>query len=94
MHDGTYILSIAAFSSNMRRAGHSAFEGVHSVYWRQLLLKLRYSAVAGLMICFSDFSLWFSLPLTIWLGTGWVGLIFHWQTIARTACQMEAGPGE
>lgn len=25
------------------------------------------------------FCLWFSLPLAIWLSSGWIGLILHWQ---------------
>jgi hypothetical protein len=26
-------------------------------------------------------SLWFSLPLAIWLSSGWIGLLSHWQAI-------------
>jgi hypothetical protein len=43
--------------------------------------KPRPSMFACLMVCFSDFSLWFSLPLSVWLSSGWIGLIFHWQAI-------------
>jgi len=28
-------------------------------------------------------NLWFSLPLTIWLSSGWMGLLIHWQAPQR-----------
>jgi len=31
--------------------------------------------IAGL----HDFCFWFSLPLAIWLSSGWIGLLFHWR---------------
>jgi hypothetical protein len=31
-------------------------------------------------------SLWFSLPLAIWLSSGWIGLLAHWQAISATVC--------
>jgi hypothetical protein len=57
-------------------------------------LTLRNRQVAGWLYCLSDFSLWFSLPLSIWLSTGWVGLIFQWHSIARTACHVESSAGD
>jgi hypothetical protein len=89
MHEGTNILNDVAFTPDMGQVRRGALKKVHSGSWGQLRLKLRNRAIAGLMICFSDFSLWFSLPLSIWLSTGWVGLIFHWRATARMACQTE-----
>ncbi len=54
-----------------------------------LCIKFFSSAGIRMMHCFSDFCLWFSLPLSIWLSMGWVGLIFHWQAISIAACRME-----
>jgi hypothetical protein len=34
-----------------------------------------------LMDCFYSVCYWFSLPLSIWLTTGWIGLILHWQVL-------------
>jgi len=34
-------------------------------------------------------SLWFSLPLVIWLSSGWIGLLGHWQALAGFPCLME-----
>jgi hypothetical protein len=31
-------------------------------------------------------SLWFSLPLAIWLSSGWIGLLAHWQAISAAVC--------
>jgi hypothetical protein len=31
-------------------------------------------------------SLWFSLPLAIWLSSGWIGLILNWQALSGAAC--------
>ncbi|HMG87145.1 MAG TPA: hypothetical protein VK574_15535 [Terracidiphilus sp.] len=94
MQEGTNILSVAALTPDVRRVRRGAFENMQPGRWGQLRLKIRTSAVAGWIICFSDFSLWFSLPLSIWLSTGWVGLIFHWQAIARRACQAEVAAGD
>jgi hypothetical protein len=30
--------------------------------------------------------LWFSLPLTAWLRSSWIGMALHWQAVAGTAC--------
>ena len=89
MHEGTDILNVAAFKPDMGQVRRGVLKRVHSRSWRQLRLKLRNKTIVGLMICFSDFNLWFSLPLSIWLSTGWVGLIFHWRAMARMACQTE-----
>lgn len=94
MYEVSNILSAAPFATDTQRVKSGAFENVRPGFRRQLRLRLRNSAAAGWMICFSDFSLWFSLPLSIWLSTGWVGLIFHWQAIARRACQTEVATGE
>lgn len=34
-------------------------------------------------------SLWLSLPLVIWLSSGWIGLLAHWQALAGVACLLE-----
>ena len=47
--------------------------------------KPRLRFLIQLMVCFSDFSLWFSLPLSVWLSSGWIGLIFHWRAITAMA---------
>jgi hypothetical protein len=61
---------------------------------KQLPPKLSGIAVARMTACITDFSLWFSLPLSIWLSNGWIGLVFHWQAISKMACQMESQPIE
>lgn len=38
--------------------------------------------IAGL----HDFCLWFSLALTIWLSSGWIGLLLHWQADLDAVC--------
>src|SRR5579863_2507664 len=93
MHEGTNILSAAPFATDIRMK-RGVFANVQQSFPRQLLVRLRKSVVAAWMVCFSDFSLWFSLPMSIWLSTGWIGLIFHWQAIARRACQMEVADGD
>jgi hypothetical protein len=35
-----------------------------------------------LMDCFFRVCFWFSLPLSIWLTSGWIGLILHWQALS------------
>ncbi len=39
--------------------------------------------------CFYFLSLWVSLPLAIWLSSGWIGLLSHWQAIAGKVCWLE-----
>ncbi|MGC1423145.1 MAG: hypothetical protein WA354_05205 [Terracidiphilus sp.] len=96
MIEGTKTLSVAGFTPvavwelrNLMTA-----EGAGSGLFEQLRLTLRSGAVARMTACFTDFSLWFSLPLSIWLTTGWVGLIFHWQAISKMACQVEKMPAD
>jgi hypothetical protein len=33
--------------------------------------------------------LWFSLPLSIWLSSGWFGLLVHWRAICGVSCLAE-----
>jgi hypothetical protein len=48
------------------------------------------SSVFGrLMDCFYCLSLWVSLPLAIWLSSGWIGLLVNWQALSGTACLLE-----
>jgi len=35
------------------------------------------------------YSLWFSLPLSIWLSSGWIGLLLYWQVLSGVACLVE-----
>src|SRR5579871_3479785 len=42
-----------------------------------------------LMDCFYCLSLWFSLPLAVWLSSGWIGLLLHWQALSGAACLLE-----
>jgi hypothetical protein len=88
MIENSKTLSVAGFAS----AGWQITTAIDAGSGRfgQPQLKLR--PVAKMMVCFTDFSLWFSLPLSIWLTTGWVGLIFHWQAISKMACQVEKTP--
>jgi len=48
----------------------------------ELIAKLRgslgQSAFGRLVDCFCCLSQWVSLPLAIWLSSGWAGLILHW----------------
>ena len=32
------------------------------------------------------FCLWLSLPLSIWLISGWIGLVLHWQAELGPVC--------
>jgi hypothetical protein len=41
------------------------------------------------MDCFCSLSLCLSLPLIIWLSSGWIGLLAHWQMLAGVACLLE-----
>jgi hypothetical protein len=51
--------------------------------------RLGASFLGQLMDCFYCLSLWFSLPLAIWLSSGWVGLLLHWQALSGAACLLE-----
>lgn len=35
------------------------------------------------------YCLWFSLPLSIWLSSGWIGLLLYWQVLQGVACLVE-----
>ena len=53
---------------------------------------IRLSSGAGkrLMDCFCCLSLWlYLLPLIIWLSSGWIGLLTHWQALAGVAFLLE-----
>ena len=58
-----------------------------------LIARLRSKLGAGLlgrlMDCFFCLSLWISLPLAIWLSSGWIGLLLHWQALSGAACLLE-----
>jgi hypothetical protein len=43
-------------------------------------------------IC-SFYCLWFSLPLSIWLSSGWFGLLLYWQALSGTARLLEMFTG-
>lgn len=42
----------------------------------------------GRWIC-SFYCLWFSLPLSIWLSSGWIGLFLYWRALSGTARLLE-----
>ena len=60
---------------------------------RDLIVRVRSRLGSGffgsLMDCFFCLSLWISLPLAIWLSSGWAGLLLHWQALSGAACLME-----
>jgi hypothetical protein len=35
------------------------------------------------------YCLWFSLPLSIWLSSGWIGLLLYWRALSGVACLVE-----
>jgi hypothetical protein len=37
----------------------------------------------------SFYCLWFSLPLSVWLSSGWFGLLLYWQALSSVACLVE-----
>jgi hypothetical protein len=39
---------------------------------------------------FCCLSLWTSLPIAIWLHSGWIGLLAHWQAPSRIACLLQS----
>jgi len=93
MTDSSKAVSIAADAqADWQVSRFIAAEHGPSYPHKQPRPELRSSFVAEMMIRFTDFSLWFSLPLSIWLTTGWVGLIFHWRAISELVCQMENAP--
>jgi hypothetical protein len=58
-----------------------------------LMVRLRARLGSGilgrLMDCFYCLSLWISLPMAIWLSSGWIGLLVHWQALSGAACLLE-----
>jgi hypothetical protein len=40
------------------------------------------------MESFDLFWLWFSLPLSIWLSSGWIGLLSHWTSFSFGICHL------
>ena len=46
-------------------------------------------ALGCLMGWFCCLSLRFSLPLSIWVSTGWFGLLLHWQALPRAVGLLE-----
>ena len=91
--DSSKTLNVAEFTSSGWQVSHSRLaKNRHSDLFEQLRRELRRSFVAKMLICFTDFSLWFSLPLSIWLSTGWIGLIFHWRANSKMVCQVENAP--
>lgn len=47
----------------------------------------------GRWIC-SFYCLWFSLPLSIWLSSGWIGLLLYWRALSGTARLVERRIGK
>jgi hypothetical protein len=47
--------------------------------------KLDIGYLGRLRNCFYCLNLWFSLPLAIWLSSGWIGLLLQWQALAGAA---------
>ena len=47
----------------------------------------------GRWIC-TFYCLWFSLPLSIWLSSGWFGLLLYWQALAGATCLLEKLTGK
>jgi hypothetical protein len=50
---------------------------------------LRFRRGAPLRWICSFYCLWFSLPLSIWLSSGWIGLLLYWQVLSGAACLVE-----
>ncbi len=40
------------------------------------------------------YCLWFSLPLSIWLSSGSIGLLLYWQALSGAACLLEKLTGK
>jgi hypothetical protein len=84
MIESTNALSLGEFVQAGWQLGHlNAADHAGSGPFDQLRLNVSSSAVARMMVCITDFSLWFSLPLSIWLTAGWIGLIVHWQAVLK-----------
>jgi hypothetical protein len=65
--------------------------GDYGRWSRMAWLSGRFSrhAPGRLMDCFCGLSLWVSLPLAIWLSSGWIGLLLHWHALPGAACLLE-----
>jgi hypothetical protein len=46
--------------------------------------------IAGL----HDFCLWISLPLAVWLSSGWIGLLLHWRADLDAVCPWKVVNGK
>lgn len=55
----------------------------------RLRASLGSNKLGRLMDCFYCLSLWISLPLAIWLSSGWTGLLVHWQALSGATCLLE-----
>jgi hypothetical protein len=64
-----------------KRGAPETFTG--SCAWRRSPTHRRF------MDGFYCLSLCLSLPLVIWLSSGWIGLLAHWQALAGVACLLE-----
>jgi hypothetical protein len=40
---------------------------------------------ASVRLTFKLYCLWFSLPLSVWFASGWIGLFFYWRALSGTA---------
>jgi hypothetical protein len=55
--------------------------------WRSLLSAFMALPIARrLTNWFCWMNLCISLPLAIWLSSGWIGLLSHWQVLSGVAC--------
>jgi hypothetical protein len=60
----------------------------------RLRAKLGDSIFGRLMDCFYCLSLWISIPMAIWLSSGWIGLFVYWQALSGAACLLERATSE
>jgi hypothetical protein len=47
------------------------------------------SRTASVRWIFTFYCFWFSLPLSVWFSSGWIGLFFYWRALAGTARLIE-----
>jgi hypothetical protein len=45
----------------------------------------RRAGAASISPVFTFYCLWFSLPLSVWFSSGWIGLFFYWRTLSCAA---------
>ena len=55
---------------------------------RSTILRPAWWALPSRWMC-SLYCSWFSLPLSVWLSTGSVGLYLYWQALSFAACLVE-----